>query len=193
MVGNYNFMVSATQGRYDLVISPNDEAMTSGSTPLIPDVDTAVAVLLAHAESMLDFQPALRLAIVAQLHEPYDTERDAAEAFGKHVGGLSVPTDGIDLSLQLNVRKHDDGTDQTMNRLCRWSTQRLQFMMVNMDSPTGPSSRPGPLIHGVGLLVDINTLASAQEFEKGKALAITNAIAGEVKKIISGGYGYVAS
>lgn len=189
-VGDYNFMIAASQGRYDLMLSAGDPQLMSGSPPLFADIDKALGVLIGHGNSLIDFQPASRLAIVAQLQRLTDSEAAAAQQFHDLIGMQFAPSKAIDLSFQVNVRK-DTAAGPQLNRLCRWHTQTQQLMFMPMDPVSGPAPRVASTFHGVGFMIDVNTLPGSEEFERQKSRALVDEIASEIKSIISGGYRYV--
>lgn len=190
-IGDFNVMVGAMPGRFDLVLS-SSEAPTD-TPPLIEDVQTGLSTLLTYSKQFLEFQPAQRLAIVANLIEQSVDQAAAVARFKELTGDLNVPLGGTDLALQMNVPKEDADSGQQMNRLCRWQTQLLQMVRVHIDASTGTGNPLVTTAHAMGLMIDVNTVPSTVDYERGKALNIVKSLAAEIEHIISGGYDYVAS
>lgn len=190
-IGNYNVMVGAMPGRFDLILTSS--AAPSNTPPLIDDVKTALSALVTYGLQFLAFQPAQRLAIVANLIEKTADQDAAIKRFKELAGGINVPSGGTDLALQLNVPKIDPVTGHPINRLCRWQTQLLQMFTLHLDATTGQGSPVVQTAHAMGVMIDVNTAPASVDFEYDKATKIVNALAAEVQQIMSGGYDYVAA
>jgi hypothetical protein len=191
MIGNFNVMVGAMPGRFDVILTSSDAP--SNTPPLIGDVQAALRTLVAYAHQFLAFQPAQRLAIVANLIEEAADQDAAVKRFKELAGGINVPNGGTDLALQVNVPKIDAAIGHQINRLCRWQTQLLQMVTLHLDASTGQGSPLVQTSHAMGVMIDVNTAPAVVDFEQNKATNIVNALAAEVEQIMSGGYDYVAA
>ncbi len=193
VIGDFQVSVSAMPGRFDLTVSAQQGAppsVTGSGPPMIGDVGAALKILVQYAKQLLEFQPAQRLAIVANLAEVVQGPEDALALAADLVGGMSIRAGASDFAFQLNVPKADAATGQPINRVCRWQTQVAQIITMGIG-PGGPSAPAVQSTHVVGLTLDINTVPGHVDFEKDKAVAIVDALATEVEQIISGGYAYV--
>lgn len=197
VVGDFQVSIGAMPGRFDLTVSAQGgppsggpPLMPGGAPPMIDDIGGALRVLVLYAKQLLEFQPAQRLAIVANLAEIVPGPEEALARAADLVGGVNIRAGATDFAFQLNLPKVEAATGQALNRVCRWQTQIAQIITMGIG-PSGPSAPAIQSTHVVGLTLDINSVPGHVDFEKDKAVAIVDALASEAEQIISGGYAYV--
>ena len=194
LIGDFNVTIGAMPGRFDLILGPPADGPNSGP-PLLGEPFQALSVLVEHAKKFLEFQPAMRLAIVANLVESAADQHSANKRFTELTGGIDVPEIASDLSLQINVPVEKASLGLRLNRLCRWQSQQVQLVtfMFNVDGASHTPIQSATQAYNVGLSIDINTVPTPATFDKSKAIDILNELADEIKKISLGGYEHLVA
>lgn len=184
-----NFTVVATMDRLDIVLSPPDLG-PAPTPPVFPDVFEALKILENLALKFAGGRSGTRLALVSNFTEFVENQGAANLRVSELVNGAPIPTDATDVSFQLNVRKLDHATGQTINRLCRWQTQFVQMFQFQIGV-SDPAKSVFAEAHLASLMTDVNTVPTNVPLKSSEAVAIVGSIFEETRNILTSGYSYV--
>lgn len=182
----YNWQLQCAPGRVDLTLLGQS---TTAPFPEVGNSQAAVAVLKERVLKLLaDHVRTVRLAVVSQGFQNFDTLQQANVAFNQHAWINADPSVSSDLMFGLNVRKEVGDPPVTMNRLCRWQALVKQLMQFQITG-TAQEQLPAIMQPAIVLNVDINTLPQQIPYKPAEAARIAMQLFDECDAIREGGYG----
>jgi len=178
----YSHTIRVSPGRVDWILSKPQPEDSDPFANLI-DIDDGFPAVRNYFDSFTHdlFFNVTRLSIVCILASKADSINEA-NAEVTRMCMLPIPGDNfLDLSMQINRRKMIlEGRE--INRLCKFSTETVSQVVIQLDGNSGQAGRLTPVneIHyGVSLLLDFNTVPDGERIPNKHHSSIFNSLLDE--------------
>lgn len=179
------YQVTVQPGRVDFQVGCPDRPM---SGPWAWPITQGVALFSPTVEAiipLLDKLPkANRLAINVTLLRNVGNIAEANEMFSQSVG-ISNISGALDLGFQLNKQAAASVDDVTLNRIMRFTTSTVEE--IEFSTASGHPTPEFRRRYVASLVLDLNTVPGAYEFDPMAASSILRDLAGHAVKLAVGG------
>jgi hypothetical protein len=195
-LGIYTATLQMQPGRLDLVLQPGTTQVIAGSVPAIQEIPPALGILREYAGKMIgpDGPSPVRIAVISNLLKPMPDATAARIDFLTSTRLDHIPAAATELQLAINIPMRLKSAECEMNRLCRWSTakvQLFQFQIGNLPFMS-PLASPAEQKELSTLQIDLNTTPRVDPFELSAVPSILDEMITEAKALICGGYDRLA-